>query len=197
METETCDVVEETFDNRFTRAFGFPEERIQTKVRDFLTEQLKAFISASPFLVMATSDPEGRCDASPKGGKPGFVRILDDHHLLVPDASGNKLFQSYQNMDANPHVGLIFFIPGIGEVARVNGRVSIVDRTQFDQHDVDAGTAHPAGHREVLQGIVIEVAEAYGHCPKAVTYGNIWDADQIARGKRSGLHPSRPATPSA
>ena len=73
---------------------------------------------------MATCSPEGRCDASPKGGHPGFVRILDDRHLLVPDVAGNKLFQSYQNMDQNAHVGLIFFIPGISEVVRVNGTYS-------------------------------------------------------------------------
>src|ERR1700755_1553405 len=97
VELESGDLVDAAFDNRFTRAFGFPEERIQLKVHDHLTEELKAFIGASPFLVMATSDPEGHCDASPKGGKPGFVRILDARHLLVPDASGNKLFQSYQN----------------------------------------------------------------------------------------------------
>ena len=107
---EAC---EPAFENRFTRAFGFPVEKIRTKSRDFLLPTIKAFISESPFLVMATCDPDGRCDASPKGGLPGFVRILDDRHLLVPDVAGNKLFQSYQNMDQNPHVGLVFFIPNL------------------------------------------------------------------------------------
>jgi predicted pyridoxine 5'-phosphate oxidase superfamily flavin-nucleotide-binding protein len=92
--TEACDT---EFDNRFTRAFGFPAEKIQVKVKDYLPEPVKAFINESPFLVMATSSPDGRCDASPKGGKPGFVRILDDRHLLIPDVEGNKLFQSYLN----------------------------------------------------------------------------------------------------
>ena len=100
------------FDNKFTSVFGFPSERAVTKVKDFLTEPTKEFIAESPFLVMATSSRDGECDASPKGGKPGFVRVLDDRHLLVPDVAGNKLFQSYQNMDENPYVGLLFFIPG-------------------------------------------------------------------------------------
>src|SRR5436309_723164 len=84
------------FENRFTQKFGFPIERIATKSRDFLPEPIKAFIREAPFAVMSTCSPDGKCDASPKGGKPGFVRILDDRHLLVPDVARNKLFQSYQ-----------------------------------------------------------------------------------------------------
>jgi len=109
---EECQAV---FDNRFTQTFGTPIERVQTKVKNFLPEPVKAFIAESPFLVMSTSDLQGKCDASPKGGEPGFVRILDDRHLLVPDVAGNKLFQSYLNMDENPHVGMVFFIPGIAD----------------------------------------------------------------------------------
>src|SRR5205823_14183338 len=96
---ETCDpVIDPNIDNRFTRVFGFPIERIATKVKNVLSEPIKAFINEAPFCVMASSSPDGRCDASPKGGKPGFVRVLDDRHLLVPDVSGNTMFQSYQNM---------------------------------------------------------------------------------------------------
>jgi len=91
---EDCEVA---FDNRFTRAFGAPRERVRNKVRDVLREPIKAFIAESPFLVMATSDCQGRCDALPKGGKLGFVRILDDQHLLIA---------------------------GIYEVVRGNGRVT-------------------------------------------------------------------------
>ena len=133
---------EAPFDNRFTRAFGLPIERIQTKVRPHLTEPLKAFIAESPMLVMATSDRAGRCDASPKGGLPGFVRILDDHHLLVPDVAGNKLFQSYLNMDENPHVGLLFLIPGLSEVVRVNGRVLIVGKDELDRRATAMASNH-------------------------------------------------------
>jgi uncharacterized protein len=187
---EECQAV---FDNRFTQVFGVPLERIQTKVKDFLPEPVKAFIAESPFLVMSTSDRQGRCDASPKGGEPGFVRILDDHHLLLPDVAGNKLFQSYLNMDENPHVGLVFFIPGISEVVRVNGRVTIVSREALDGHQVERSMYNPDGDRAVQQGIVIEVEEAYTHCPRAVNYSRIWDEEEIRRRKQSGRHPLRGA----
>jgi uncharacterized protein len=181
------------FDNRFTRAFGVPLERIQTKVKDYLPEPVKAFIAESPFLVMSTSDRQGRCDASPKGGEPGFVRILDDRHLLLPDVAGNKLFQSYLNMDENPHVGLVFFIPGLSEVVRVNGRVIIVSREDLDRHQVERSMYNPDGDRAVQQGIVIEVEEAYTHCPRAANYSRIWDEEEIRRRKQSGHHPLRGA----
>jgi hypothetical protein len=186
-----------TFDNRFTRAFGGPVEKIRTKVRDYLPEPVKAFIRESSFLVMATSDPDGRCDASPKGGKPGFVGILDDRHLLVPDVAGNRLFQSYQNMDANPHVGLVFFIPGLSEVVRVNGRISIVDRSELSQRGVVNHVFNPDGDRDVLQGIVIEVEEAYTHCPRAMNYANLWDPETITWRRSSGDHPLRAAPSTA
>ncbi|MCL6431325.1 MAG: pyridoxamine 5'-phosphate oxidase family protein, partial [Anaerolineae bacterium] len=127
------DTSEAAFDNRFTQAFGMPVEKIRTKIRDQLSPNIRAFIAESPFLVMATSDAQGRCDASPKGGRPGFVRILDDRHLLVPDAAGNRLFQSYLNMDANPHVGLIYLVPGRTDTLRINGRARLVsDAPWFD-----------------------------------------------------------------
>jgi PPOX class probable FMN-dependent enzyme len=176
-----------------------PIERVRTKIKDHLTDPIKAFIAESPFLVMATSDREGRCDASPKGGKPGFVRILDDRHLLIPDVAGNRLFQSYLNMDANPHVGLVFFIPGIAEVVRVNGRVTFVSRQALDGHQVERSMFNPDGDRAVQQGIVVEVEEAYTHCPRAINYARLWDVEQIQRRQESGRHPLRgepiPATP--
>jgi PPOX class probable FMN-dependent enzyme len=190
VEAPTCDPA---FDNRFTRSFGFPIERIATKVRDFLPDPIKQFIRESPFCVMATADPEGHCDASPKGGKPGFVRIIDDRHLLVPDVQGNRMFQSYQNMDANAHVGLMFLIPGISEVVRVNGHVTIVDRGEVDEYGAADLHPNPDGPRDVLQGIVIEVEEAYGHCPRALNYAQLWNTERIEARKASGQHPLKPA----
>jgi PPOX class probable FMN-dependent enzyme len=192
--TDICDPI---YDNRFTQAFGFPLERIQTKVKDFLPDPIKAFIAQSPFAVMATSGPDGRCDASPKGGAPGFVRILDDRHLLVPDVAGNKLFQGYTNMDRNPHVGLLFFIPGLAEVVRVNGTVRIVDKDELERHDVEESMSHPDGNRDVLQGIVVQVQEAYGHCPRAINYSDLWNTAAIEERRASGTHPLRPAAASA
>ena len=185
---ENCEVA---FENRFTQTFGVPLERIRTKVKDYLTEPIKAFIAESPFLVMSTSDRQGRCDASPKGGTPGFVRILDDRHLLLPDVAGNRLFQSYLNMEANPHVGLLFLIPGISEVVRVNGRVTMVSREALDRHTVEHSMYNPDGDRAVQQGIVVEVEEAYTHCPRALNYATLWDVEEIRRRHESGQHPLR------
>ncbi len=85
--------IESVFDNAFTNKFGFPKERPATKVKGYLLDNVKDFIRQSPMMVMATSASDGSCDASPKGGLPGFVKVLDDSTLLIPDVAGNNLFQ--------------------------------------------------------------------------------------------------------
>ena len=114
--------------NIFQEKFGKPSGRAATKVVPYMDEWVQAFIGHAPFAILASSDVDGHCDASPKGGKPGFVKVLDETHLLIPDVAGNRLFQSYANVSRNPHVGLLFFIPGVDSTARVNGRVEVVDR---------------------------------------------------------------------
>ena len=166
-------------DNPFSQQFGTPTERVCDKVKDALPDPVKEFIRQSPFIVMATSNSEGWCDASPKGGKPGFVKILDDHHLVIPDIAGNKLFQSYLNMAENPHVGIVFFIPGCPDVARINGRVTLIDAAEVSRLEVDASVHNPDESRWVLQGILVQVEEAYGHCPRALNYGRVWDVECI------------------
>ncbi len=166
--------IETRFDNRFTREFGFPKGRAATKVVDFMDDRVREFIQQSPFLVMATSAADGTCDASPKGGKPGWVKILDDRTLLIPDVAGNKLFQSYQNMHDNPNIALIFFIPGVPETVRVNGRVRIVDRAALDDMQVELEVFEPDENAKILQGVVVEIGEAYGHCPRALNFSRLW-----------------------
>ena len=166
--------------NRFADTFGYPAGRAATKVKPEMTPYVQEFIANSPFAVMASSDPEGNCDASPKGGKPGFVRVLDDRHLLFPDVAGNRLFQSYQNMDANPHVGLIFFIPGVNDTVRVNGTVTIADKEELERRNIEVSLYEPDDRAMHLQGIIIEVDESYGHCPRALTFSRLWNVEQIA-----------------
>lgn len=165
--------------NRFQEQFGTPKGRAAIKVRDYMTPYVKDFIGHSPFVIMATSDAEGHCDTSPKGGRPGFVRVLDDQHLLLPDVAGNKLFQSYANMDGNPHVGLLFLIPGVDETVRVNGTVTIVDKTELEHRAIEMSLHNPDDNAKQLQGILIEVNEAYGHCPRALKFSQLWDVEQI------------------
>lgn len=165
--------------NRFADTFGYPKGRAATKVVDYLTSAIQEFIRQSPFMVMATSNSEGQCDASPKGGKPGFVKVLDERHLLIPDVAGNKLFQSYQNIDTNTHVGLLFFIPGVENTVRVNGTASIIDKQAMEEQNVALSLYYHDDNAKHLQGLVIEVEEAYGHCPRALKFSQLWDVETI------------------
>ena len=167
--------------NRFAEKFGYPDPngRAVTKVKDYMTAYVQDFIRHAPFMIMATSNEVGQCDASPKGGKPGFVRVLDERHLLVPDVAGNKLFQSYQNLDTNLHVGLLFFIPGVNDTVRVNGTVTIVNKEALEQTNLTLSLYNPDDNAKHLQGIIVEVEEAYGHCPRALKFSQLWDIDTI------------------
>ena len=166
--------------NRFMDTFGRPAERAANKVKETMTPFVQEFIQKSPFAVMATSDPHGNCDASPKGGKPGFVKVLDDGHLLLPDVAGNRLFQSYENMDTNPHVGLLFMIPGVNDTVRVNGRISIVEKDEMENLNIEVSLYEIDERSHHLQGILIEVEESYGQCPRAFTFSHLWDREIIA-----------------
>lgn len=176
--------IETQFDNQFTRQFGFPKERPATKVLGLLQDNVRDFIEQSPMLVMATSSADGSCDASPKGGKPGWVKILDERRLLIPDVAGNRLFQSYLNMAENPHIALIFFIPGVRETVRVNGTVEIVDRAELDELQVELQVFNPDENAKILQGVVVNVEESYGHCPRALAFSRFWDTDRIEENSR-------------
>lgn len=178
--------------NRFADLFGYPKGRAVTKLKDYMTPYVQAFIRQAPFAIMATSDADGRCDASPKGGKPGFVRVLDERHLLFPDVAGNKLFQSYQNMDSNPYVGLLFFIPGVNDTVRVNGKATIVDRQELERQNVALSLYNPDDNARHLQGILVEVEESYGHCPRALKFSQLWDVETIAANQAERPIPNRP-----
>ena len=141
---------------------------------------VQAFIRRAPFLVLATSDAAGRCDASPRGGTPGFVTILDERHLLLPDVKGNKLFQSYLNVEQNPHVGLLFMVPGSDRTVRVNGAATLLDDAAVRQHIAGLSLHNPDENAVLLQGLLIEVEEAYGHCPRSFTFADLWNVDTIA-----------------
>ena len=171
--------------NRFQETFGTPSEGARTKVRDSLSKDLQDYIQRSPFAVLASSDSEGRCDASPKGGKPGFVKIIDDRHLLLPDVAGNRLFQSYENIDGNPQVGLLFMIPGQDRTVRVNGTASIVDKDELERQQMKLAVHQPDDNARNQQGLLIEVDEAYGHCPRAFKFSKLWDTDQIEQTRNS------------
>ena len=142
--------------------------------------------------MMAPNGEEGLCDASPKGGKPGFVKVLDEKHLLFPDVAGNRLFQSYQNIESNPYIGLIFFIPGLNDTVRVNGRVSVVTKEELERQNIELSLYETDDNSKHLQGMLIEVEAAYGHCPRALNFSHLWAPEDIATNKDSAPIPARP-----
>mgnify|MGYP001426695170 CR=1 FL=1 len=146
--------------NRFSDTFGYPTGRAATKVVGHMTPYVQEFINHSPLVIQASSDSKGNCDASPKGGMPGFVKILDDKHLIFPDVHGNKLFQSYKNVDGNPSIGLLFMIPGVDDTVRVNGKASIVDKSELERMDVEVSLYELDDRSQHLQGLIIKVEES-------------------------------------
>jgi predicted pyridoxine 5'-phosphate oxidase superfamily flavin-nucleotide-binding protein len=117
---------------------GGPHPLAAKKVKPFLEPYVRAFIEHAPFAVMASSNANGDCDASPKGGHPGFVKVIDDRTLLIPDIGGNRLFQSYQNFESNPKAGFVFIIPGMDMTVRVNGRVSVIEPAELERRGLVA-----------------------------------------------------------
>jgi PPOX class probable FMN-dependent enzyme len=147
-----------------------PKQRSLDKELDRLDDHCRRFIALSPFVLIASADGGGRCDASPKGGPPGFVRVLDEQRLLIPDATGNRRLDGFQNMLENPRVGLLFLIPGMGETLRVNGRVSLTSDTALLDGSQTGGL--PA-----KLGLLVEAEQVYLHCAKALIRSRLWDPD--------------------
>jgi uncharacterized protein len=149
---------------------GEPSELVQSKVGDRLNELTRQFVERSPFLCLATSGADGTCDVSPRGDPSGFVRILDERTLLVPDRPGNRLADSLRNVMQNPHVALIFLIPGVTDTLRVNGRATIVtDAELLEPSSVEGKTPK--------LGLLIEIDEVFTHCSKAFLRAQLWDPE--------------------
>ena len=165
--------------NRAQQQFGEPIELVVKKIFPAMPEMIQEFVRAAPFAVLSTADGEGNCDASPKGGMPGFVKVLDEHRLLLPDVAGNRLFQSYGNLESNPKAALLFMIPGCDWTVRVNGRASVVEKSDGRLAGIAPEVFEHDENTKVLQGILLEVDEAYAQCPRAFTFSRLWDVDRI------------------
>jgi PPOX class probable FMN-dependent enzyme len=149
---------------------GEPHDLARLKVFAELEETAVSFIERSPFLLLATSDAEGRVDVSPKGDPAGFVLIEDRKTLVIPDRPGNKLLFGFENMLVNPHVGVLFMIPGTGETLRVNGTAELL---------VDPALLQRLSARGKPAQLAIRVAveECFFHCPKAFMRAELWKPD--------------------
>ncbi|MBW2426358.1 MAG: pyridoxamine 5'-phosphate oxidase family protein [Deltaproteobacteria bacterium] len=175
--------------NQAQSKFGEPLEIVRKKISSSLTPMVQDFVRQAPFAVLATASETGDCDASPKGGRPGFVRVVDEKHLVLPDIAGNNLFQSYGNLETNPKAGLLFLIPGCDWTARVNGRVSLLDAEKGKLKGVAPEVFDPDDNTRLIQGILLEVEEAYLHCPRAFTFSKLWDVERI--GEKRAEDPNR------
>lgn len=136
---------------------------------DHLDEHCRTFIGTSPFVLIGTSGADGSCDVSPKGGDAGFVKVLDQHRLAIPDLNGNNRLDSLQNVVTNPHVGLLFLVPGMDETLRINGRAWVT----VDPELLDSFTAI----RRPASVLGVEVEEVYLHCAKSFRRSSMWSPD--------------------
>ena len=153
---------------RLRELIGEPAERARNKVRPRLDTDDMQWLRASALCFVATSDAQGRCDASPKGDPAGsLVHVLDDTHIAIAERPGNRRVDGYFNILENPHVGMVFVVPGRSDVLRVNGSARLVeDAPWFDALEV-------GGKRPVL-ALLVEVEEVFGHCAKALVRAQIW-----------------------
>jgi uncharacterized protein len=166
---------------RLRQLYGEPSERAVKKQQSRFDRHCRDFIALSPFLVIASCDLAGRCDASPKGDAPGFVRIVDDMTLLIPDRLGNNRIDTLGNLIERPGVGLIFFVPGVNETLRVNGRARVTTDPELLEPLAVNG-------KVPRSGILVAAEEIYFHCGKALIRSDLWNpAKQIRRGEFPSL----------
>ena len=167
--TETTEITEITTEAELRETLGgYPGERAATKVRPFLHPLQIEWLKTSPFCVLATSDADGNCDASPKGDPAGqLIHVLDPYTIVIAERPGNKRADGYLNILSNPHVGVISLIPGRNDTLRVNGRARLVrDAPWFDELAVK-------GKRPLL-AILIEIEQVFSHCAKAFMRSGLW-----------------------
>jgi PPOX class probable FMN-dependent enzyme len=149
---------------------GAVHARAAVKERPKLHERDREWIANTPFVVISTCDADGNCDASPKGDPVGFVKVVDDTTLAIPERPGNRRGDGYFNILSNPHIGLLFLIPGRNETLRINGRARLVrDAPYFDDMIVK-------GHRPIL-AIEVAIDTIYFHCAKAFMRSALWKPD--------------------
>ena len=150
---------------------GHPQATVVAKIADHLNVLTRQFIERSPFVCVATASPEGGLDVSPRGDPAGFVEILDDRTLLIPDRPGNRIADTLTNLLVDPRIALLFLIPGVGDTFRVNGRAVIVEDPDLLARGAVAG-------KLPRLGILVEIAQAYTQCSKALIRSDLWNPER-------------------
>ena len=150
---------------------GEPAELVLQKISDRLNDLTRQFVERSPFVCVATASPDGGLDVSPRGDPAGFVRILDERTLLIPDRPGNKIADTLRNVLADPRIALLFLIPGVGDSFRVNGTARLVDDPELLAPSAIEGKVPKLG-------ILVEIEEAYTQCSKALLRSDLWNPEK-------------------
>jgi PPOX class probable FMN-dependent enzyme len=150
---------------------GTPNDLVVSKIATRLNDLTRQFVERSPFMCLATSAPDGSCDVSPRGDPAGFVRILDERTVLIPDRPGNRLADSLRNILVNPHVGLLFMIPGVDDTFRINGRATLVTDEELLADSTVEG-------KPPKLGILVEIEECYTQCSKALIRSDLWNPER-------------------
>jgi hypothetical protein len=163
-------LVEITTEDELREVVGAPPPRVLHKDRPKLHELDRKWLAASPFCLIATSAADGSCDVSPKGDPAGFTLVLDEGTIAIPERPGNRRVDGFRNVLSNPHVGLIYFVPGRGDTLRINGRARLVRAAPFFDEMV------VKGHRPVL-AMVVEIEEIFHHCSKAFLRSALWQTE--------------------
>jgi PPOX class probable FMN-dependent enzyme len=150
--------------------YGHAAQRAWDKDVGRLDDVVRALVAASPLVIVASVDADGRCDASPRGGQPGFVSVLDEHHLAIPDATGNRRLDTLNNIVSSGRAGLLFLIPGRDQTLRVNGRACVTAAPEVLERIESVG-------KPPRTAIVVRADEVYAHCPKAFIRSGLWHPD--------------------
>ncbi|GGQ80271.1 pyridoxamine 5'-phosphate oxidase family protein [Streptomyces althioticus] len=148
-----------------------PNENALRKEIDHLTDETRALIGCASLVLVGSTDAEGRADVTPRGGPPGFVAVLDDRTLAIPDATGNKRLDTLQNVVETGQVGLLFVVPGRTTTLRVNGSAFVSARPEL------LGRLTAVG-KPPVSAIVVRIEQAYPHCPKSLMRGNAWQPEK-------------------
>ena len=150
---------------------GTPADLVVAKIADRLNDLTRQFIERSPFVCVATAMPDGGLDVSPRGDPAGFVRILDERTLLIPDRPGNRIADTLTNLVVDPRIALLFLIPGVGDTFRVNGRARIIDDPELLEPCAVEG-------KVPRLGILISIEEVYTQCAKALIRSDLWNPEK-------------------
>ncbi|PAF30303.1 MSMEG_1061 family FMN-dependent PPOX-type flavoprotein [Paenibacillus sp. 7516] len=149
---------------------GEPHEHVRNKAISFVDSHVEHFLSMSPLFFLSSSDREGRSDVSPRGDEAGFVKVLDPHRLVYPERPGNRRIDSLLNILTHPGVGMLFLIPGMNEVLRINGTASITKDEEFINSMGWTG-------KTIGAAVIVDVNECFIHCPRAFKQAGLWSSE--------------------